>query len=167
MIGINLGGLLLGACALGSALNGGVFLAFSAFVLPALDRLPPGQAAAAMKAINLEVLQSLFMVLFLGTAAVAAVILAAGAWLWVGQARWIATAAALVFLAGGFVVTVVANVPLNDRLGALEFQAAADFWPSYRVGWTLWNSVRTVACIASAAVASLAAIIADGADRFG
>jgi uncharacterized membrane protein len=38
--------------AVGCGLNAGVFFAFSAFVMPALKRLPPAHGIAAMQSIN-------------------------------------------------------------------------------------------------------------------
>ena len=38
--------------AIGSGVAGGVFFAFSTFIMRALDRLPPNQGLAAMQSIN-------------------------------------------------------------------------------------------------------------------
>jgi hypothetical protein len=46
--------------ALGSALIGGLFFAFSAFVMRALGRLPPAGGIAAMQSINVAVLNPVF-----------------------------------------------------------------------------------------------------------
>src|SRR5687767_991787 len=54
--------------ALGSGLIGGVFFAFSSFIMKALSRLPPAHGAAAMNAIDTTILKSLFMPIFAGTA---------------------------------------------------------------------------------------------------
>ena len=55
--------------ALGCGLMAGVFFAFSAFVMKALARLPPGEGLAAMQSINVAVVNPWFLVAFLGTAA--------------------------------------------------------------------------------------------------
>jgi len=55
--------------AIGCGLMGGVFFAFSVFVMKALTRLPPQAGIAAMQAINVTVLNPLFFIAFLGTAA--------------------------------------------------------------------------------------------------
>ncbi|HET9531010.1 MAG TPA: hypothetical protein VFQ92_11700, partial [Blastocatellia bacterium] len=55
--------------ALGSGLIAGVFFAFSSFVMRALCRLPTREAIAAMKSINVAVLNAWFLGTFLGTAA--------------------------------------------------------------------------------------------------
>ncbi len=55
--------------ALGCGLVAGVFFAFSAFVMKALSRLPPGEGITAMQSINVAVLNPWFLVAFFGTAA--------------------------------------------------------------------------------------------------
>ena len=59
-------------CAIGAGLIGGVFFAFSAFVMKALARLPAREAVAAMNAINVAVVNALFLGVFLGTAVLCA-----------------------------------------------------------------------------------------------
>ena len=53
---------------LGSALVGGVFFAFSSFVMKALARVPSSQGIAAMQSINVVVINPSFLGAFLGTA---------------------------------------------------------------------------------------------------
>ena len=53
---------------LGSALVGGVFFAFSSFVMKALSRLPAAEGIAAMQSINVVVLNPSFLGAFMGTA---------------------------------------------------------------------------------------------------
>ena len=55
--------------ALGSGLIGGVFFGFAAFMLKAISRLPEPQAIATMQAITRSIRNSLFLVVFLATAA--------------------------------------------------------------------------------------------------
>jgi uncharacterized membrane protein len=103
--------------ALGCGLIGGVFFAFSTFVMRALAALPPSQGIAAMKSINIAVLNPIFLGVFLGTA-VGCVILVVSALL-----RWHRLGAACVlvgsalYLLGTFLVTGVFNVPCDDALG--------------------------------------------------
>ena len=49
---------------LGSGLVAGIFFAFSSFVMRALGRLPYQQGSAAMKAINVTVINPLFFLAF-------------------------------------------------------------------------------------------------------
>ena len=65
------------ATALGCGLSAGVFFAFSSFVMPALDRLAPGQSIRAMNSINKLALTPVFMTALFGTALACAVL---GVW---------------------------------------------------------------------------------------
>ena len=56
--------------AIGCGLVGGVFFAFSTFVMQGLGRLPAPQGAAAMQAINVTAVTPVFMAALFGTAAV-------------------------------------------------------------------------------------------------
>ena len=56
------------------------------------------------------------------------------------------------------VVTMVRNVPLNHALAAVDPASAhgARIWVRYVTKWTAWNSVRTVAALAAAALLMMA-----------
>jgi uncharacterized membrane protein len=144
-------GLALGA-ALGRGLIGGVFYAFSTFVMKALARRPPAEAIAAMQSINVAVLNRWFLVPFFGTgllcAAAAVAALLAGP---VATAVWTA-AGALLYIGGTLGVTMKSNVPRNNALARLAPQdpASAAYWPRYVAEWTAWNQVRTAAALAAA-----------------
>jgi len=56
--------------AIGYGTMGGVFFAFSAFVMKALRRLPTATGVAAMQSINVVALTPLFMSSLFGTAAI-------------------------------------------------------------------------------------------------
>ena len=58
------------AALLGTALIGGVFFAFSSFVMKALARVPSPEGIAAMQSINVTVLNASFLGAFMGTAVV-------------------------------------------------------------------------------------------------
>lgn len=145
--------LLLLAAAVGAGLIGGLFFAFSTFVMRALDRLPAAQAIAAMQSINVTVLNPAFFSVFFGTAALAivlAVLALAGA---AGPSTVLLTAGAGAYLIGTIIVTIVCNVPLNNVLARVRIQddeAPAEAWQQYRGPWTAWNHVRTVAALLAA-----------------
>jgi uncharacterized membrane protein len=148
------------AGAIGSAIVGGMFYAFSSFVMPALARIPPEQGVAAMRSINLVVITPSFMLAFAGTA-VLCVVVAAGAYAWWhhlgGQ---LVVAAAMLYVAGCFVLTMALNQPMNLRLGAMPTAQALEYWPEYVRAWTRWNHVRTAASLAGAALFIAALMIA-------
>lgn len=147
--------------AVGSGLVGGVFFAFSAFVMRALVDLPAGTGIAAMQRINVVVLGPWFLGLFVGTAllGLACIGLAVSA---PGTMRsWLQLGAGLVYTLGAFGVTVAVNVPRNAHLARLapESPAAQAYWPDYVREWLAWNHLRTLTSGAAAmfAAAALAA----------
>ena len=146
--------LLLLTC-LGAALVGGVFFAFSTFVMKALGQLPSASGVAAMQRINVVVINPVFLAAFMGTALLAAACVVAAVLVrGEGRALWV-LAAGLSYLLGTFGVTMACNVPRNNRLAQLAPASpqAEAYWPEYLRGWTRWNHVRTVAALASAGCA--------------
>jgi uncharacterized membrane protein len=144
--------------ALGCGLIGGVFFAFSSFVMNALARLPAAQGIAAMQSINVVAPNPLFMTAFLGTAA-ACVLLAVSSVLRrhePGAAYLLA--GSLLYFVGAFLVTILFNVPRNNALAAVAPASAegAGLWADYVRSWTAWNHVRTAASIAAAALLTVA-----------
>jgi len=113
---------------IGAGTVGGVFFAFSSFVMKALAQLPASQGVAAMQRINVVVLNWLFLGVFLGTAVLAAVCVAMSVLGWGTVRSDLLLASALLYLIGTFLVTVRFNVPRNERLAGLapeSSQAAA------------------------------------------
>jgi uncharacterized membrane protein len=146
--------ILLWFSALGCGLLAGVYFAFSAFVMTALVRSGQANGVAAMNAINSTILRSLFMPLFFGTTLSSAALAVVG-FVRSGEP---ASASMLVggvaYVLGMFGVTMFFNVPLNNVLGAADPASAegAPIWHRYVREWTLWNHVRTVACLAATAL---------------
>jgi uncharacterized membrane protein len=137
---------------LGSALIGGIFFAFSSFIMKALARVPSAEGIAAMQSINLMVLNPSFLGVFMGTAAVSLLVAVLAVIGWEApSAPWL-VAGALLYLVGTFLLTGLGNVPLNNRLAAVQANdpAANKLWEYYLDRWTLLNSVRTVAAICAA-----------------
>lgn len=129
--------------AIGSGLMAGTYFAFSAFVMAAFARAAPTAGIEAMRAINATILGSAFMPLFFGTTLIAAALAIMAAFRWGEPGSGILMAAGLVYLVGMFLVTVVFNVPLNNRLVAADPASVERLWRSYLATWTPWNHVRT------------------------
>ena len=137
------------------ALLGGVFLAFSDFIMRSLAQTSGHGGVEAMQVINREVFRWVFMFLFLGMAAVSLIVAVYGAFGLSGPAGTLIMAAGLVYLFGCFGVTVFFNVPMNEALAGMEMSSGTtrDYWmQTYVPRWTFWNSVRTIACALSAAL---------------
>jgi uncharacterized membrane protein len=94
------------------------------------------------------------MTALFGTAA-ACVGLAVSAW-YVGPqpgARFL-IAGSVCYIVGVVLVTIVFNVPRNNKLADVTPAAAdeADVWREYLRSWTLWNHLRTVGALIAAAL---------------
>jgi uncharacterized membrane protein len=143
-------------------LNAGVFFAFSAFVMPALARRPVPEAIAAMQAINVVVLRSLFTPVFIGAAVICALVLGLAGWELIAGKRsgavWLGAAGAAVHVIGSFGVTAACNVPRNQRLARVRAgdPGADAVWQEYLVAWTRWNHVRTAASLVGAGLLAAA-----------
>lgn len=140
---------------------GGVFFAFSIFVMKALAQLPANQGVAAMQRINVVVLNPGFLGVFVGSAVVSGGLSLASLLPWAAPRSPLLLAAGILYVVGCFFVTMKLNVPMNERLARFDSASlqAAEYWPAYVREWSKWNHVRTVASLASAAcsAASLAA----------
>ncbi|TDL84625.1 anthrone oxygenase family protein [Meridianimarinicoccus aquatilis] len=136
------------------ALVGGVFLAFSDFIMRSLALTGGHGGVEAMQVINREVFRWVFMALFLGMAAVSVIVAGYGAFGLSGPVGTLIMMAGLVYLIGCFGVTVFFNVPMNEALAGMEMSldTTRDYWlQTYIPRWTFWNSVRTFASAVSAA----------------
>ncbi|WP_120501267.1 DUF1772 domain-containing protein [Roseovarius sp. EL26] len=137
------------------ALVGGVFLAFSDFIMRSLAHTDGVGGIEAMQAINREVFRWIFMTLFLGMAAVSVFVVIYSATNIAGGPSLLILSGALVYLLGCFAVTVFFNVPMNEALAGMDLtsEATRDYWTgTYLPRWTTWNTVRTIACALSAAM---------------
>lgn len=140
------------ATAVGAGLNGGVFFAFSTFVMSALRRLPPTQGLTAMQEINVTAVTAAFMTLLFGTAALSVAVIVGALADWSSPATALAVTGAAVYLAGVIGTTLTFNVPRNNALATVNAQAsdAAERWRRYQASWTAGNHVRTASCVAAA-----------------
>lgn len=150
---------------LGTGIAAGAFYAFSSFVTQGLDRLPPTDAARAMREINVTAVRPPLMLAVFGSALLAAVVIVVALTGALGDGMWWAIAAAMVYLVGAVGVTGAANVPRNNRLAAApatDAAALAAAWTAFRPGWQAWNHVRTIACAASCVGFVLALLATTG-----
>jgi len=147
--------LLLLVC-LGAGLIGGVFFAFSTFVMKALAQLPASQGIAVMQRINTVVLNPVFLGIFVGTAVLSVLCVSASFFPWGTTRSLLLLVTGLSYVIGSFGVTVAFNVPRNERLAKLASESTETlaYWPVYVGEWLFWNHVRTPASLASTASAA-------------
>jgi uncharacterized membrane protein len=145
-----------------SAAVGGLFYAFSTFVMRGLDRTDPTDALTAMRGINTEAqANGPFLAVFLGSAVLAVAVGIVAVTRLDRPGSWYLLAGA-VFGVLAVVVTMAFNVPLNNRLDGLDPTGlsaadAAREWRAYLAPWTAWNHVRT----ATALIAAVLLLIGD------
>ena len=146
--------LLTGVAAVGSATVGGVFYAFSTFVMPALRRLPAPQGIAAMQAINIAAVRPGLMAAFFGTAGACTAVTVGAALPWHTRRSLLLITGSALYLIGAVGVTAAHNVPLNSQLAQLDPAGphADQAWNHYLRSWTAGNHLRTGACLAGAAL---------------
>ncbi len=53
------------------------------------------------------------------------------------------------YLIGPFGITMLFNVPLNNRLAKTKLSDADTIWTDYQIRWQRWNHVRTYVGILS------------------
>jgi uncharacterized membrane protein len=143
---------------LGTGLIAGTFFVFSVAIMSALRKLPPNKAMAAMQSINVVIQNSIFLGVFMGTAVVSLVLGITAVMDRTTPGSYYLLAGAALYVIGSFSLTIVFNVPLNNRLDAADPTTASghDVWSNYLTNWTNWNHVRTVASILSTAAFALA-----------
>ena len=139
------------------ALVGGIFFAFSSFVMKALARVPAAEGIAAMQSINVVVINPSFMAAFMGTAVVSLGAIGLALAGWGRPSAPFFLGGALCYLVGTLLVTMLGNVPLNDQLAAVSATdpAALEVWERYLSRWTTWNHVRTATAMVAVLLYSL------------
>jgi uncharacterized membrane protein len=143
--------------ALGCGLVAGVFFAFSTFVMPALKRLTPERGIAAMQSINERAVTPVFMTALFGTAVACLGLIVWAVISWGEAPSALVLLGGALYLVGAIGVTIVCNVPLNNRLAKLHPQSASatSYWDEYLAKWTAWNHLRTLAALAAAALLTI------------
>jgi uncharacterized membrane protein len=146
------------ACALGSGLMAGFLFAFSNCVMKALGSLPAAQGIAAMRAINLVVINRWFLGTFFGTAALSVIATIGSFTRSIDADAWWMLAGSALYVVGTVGVTARFNVPRNHALAAAAPNSVEGegIWVDYVATWTAWNHMRTIAAVAATAAFLLA-----------
>ena len=137
--------------AISVGLMAGVYFAFSAFVMQALDAAGRPAGMAAMQSINRIIVRSLFLPLFFASSLACLLLAVFGVMIWGSAGAWQMVIGGVIYLVGMLAVTAFANVPLNNALEAVDAAGAEAeaMWRRYMQRWLPWNHVRTVSCTAS------------------
>lgn len=146
--------------ALWNGVIGGVFSAFSEFIMRGLLRAAPAGGIEAMQQINRTVLRTQFVAGILLVPFLSAGLGAYAVMTLDGTARTALVLAPLVFIPTVFLMTLFGNVPMNNRLDRLDPAApdAEAYWRTYGRDWTRLNHFRTVGCVVTACAYLVAAV---------
>lgn len=145
-----------------SAVVSGVFLTFSDFVMRSLNGAKTPAGIEVMQIINKEVFKTVFMVLLLAMSAYSLFLTGYAYFQISGLPQLWIMVGGLVYFLGVFVVSMLFNVPMNNRLEKMNYNSAeaARYWQNtYYPRWTLWNYVRAISSAISAACFLVAAIV--------
>jgi uncharacterized membrane protein len=146
--------------ALWSAIVGGIFWAFSDFIMKALVRAEPASGIEAMQQINKTVIGTQFVagILLIPVLSIALAVYAWGSM--TGLPLFALLLAAVVFVPSVFLMTLAGNVPMNNRLAALDHtsEEGTAYWALYGRRWTRLNHVRSFGSVATAVIYLVAAV---------
>ena len=137
--------------ALGCGIMAGIYFAFSTFIMSSLAKIETNSGIAAMQSINRVILRSPFMPLFWGTSIASLAVIFLAINLLDGTASFLAITAGATYTVGMLLCTVFLNVPLNNKLDAVEPESdqGKEVWEHYLKNWSRWNHIRTVSCALS------------------
>jgi uncharacterized membrane protein len=127
----------------GAGIVTGLLFAFSNFVMRALADLPNDKGMFAMQRVNETILNPVFLILFLGTPVLCVLIALESALALGSSGSLFLFIGAVAYLIGPFGITVLFNVPLNNKLAKVEQSDADEIWPVYQKQWQSWNHMRT------------------------
>jgi len=147
--------------ALWSAVVGGVFSAFSEFVMSALLRTAAAGGIEAMQHINRTVIRTQFVLGILSVAVLSVLFALYSMTAFEGAALATLVLAPTVYLPTVFFMTVFGNVPMNNKLSRFDHTTAEAeaYWREYGRDWTRLNHFRSIGSILTAGLYLVAAIL--------
>ena len=131
-----------------TGLMAGIYLAFSAVIIRSLNELPALHAAQAMNKINDVIVNTIFLPIFFGSTLWYAGLIVWTFADWQSETSGLIILAALIYIVGMFLVTAFGNVPMNNKLKAIESNETllVDYWKKYQYSWSRLNHIRTLSC---------------------
>jgi len=135
----------------------GVFFAFSISVMSGLAKLPPAEGIAAMQAINVAIVNPVFLIVFLGTTIGCLVMIISGLRDRSAPGAMNMLIGGLLYVVGSMLVTAIFNIPKNNQLATVNASETEGLkaWSEYLMTWTIWNHVRGVAALLATALLAL------------
>ena len=133
------------------SLVAGFLFAFAVVVMPGIKNLGNGEFIRAFQVMDriIQNNQPIFLLVWVGSAVVLIVALVLGFANLEGPVLILLTIAAISYLFGVQVPTVIVNVPLNNKLQTLDVEKTNDTGlrsarEEFESRWNQWNNIRTV-----------------------
>jgi uncharacterized membrane protein len=144
--------------AVGCGLMGGILFAFSNFVMTALSLQPAAGGIRTMQEINIQIVNPVFLAIFIGTPVAATFLLALAIRNFSQPWAKFLLFGSVLYLVGTLAVTLAFNIPLNNQLAIQDPLSvdASGHWIQYVAKWIRWNHIRTIASLFAAALLILA-----------
>ena len=147
-----------------SALVAGLVFAFAVIVMPGIKSLDDRDFLRAFGVMDrvIQNNQPMFMLVWLGSAVAVIALAMLSLWQLAGGNQILAIVLAGMYLLGVQAPTIAINIPLNNKLQALDLDRMsndelANFRQEFETRWNRWNTNRTVvATVVSAGLILLA-----------
>lgn len=132
-----------------AGLSAGLFFAFAYAVMPGLARAGDRTLVTAMQAVNVTILNPMFLVVYLGPVVFGTATVVALLGDEQGDVLGWAIAGVAISLIGVIVVTAAFNIPLNNALDASGDTDHAATRQAFESPWNRYNALRTIASTAA------------------
>jgi uncharacterized membrane protein len=144
----------------GSACVSGALFAFSAFVMPALWRIPAPEAVRAMQSINVFAERAPFGLAILAPMIASMALSIRALNDWHGTESALIIAGTVLYIGVGFGVSFAVNIPLNRRLAGVtpDPTEVVETWRTFASPWVRANHVRTAGGLLASAAFTLASL---------
>ena len=134
-----------------TGLSAGFFVTWSVSVIPGLNKLSNEAFIRSMQSINRYIQNPVFFIIFFGPIVLLALV---SYQLYnlgqLGTFKWI-LASLILYVIGVFGVTVIGNVPLNNRLAKVDLESSETELNTQRVAfeqpWNKYHYIRTVVSV--------------------
>jgi len=139
----------------------GFFLTFSDFLMRSLKLAETTAGIEVMQIINREVWQSLTIFMLWGMVAYSVILGGYASLYLTGTLAALVITGSATYVTGMLMVSYAFNIPMNNRLDALELSRpeAASYWhDTYVERWVFWNTIRAIASAAAALCFFIAAL---------
>lgn len=146
--------------ALWSAVIGGVFSAFSEFVMSGLLKTESAGGIEAMQHINRDVIKTQFVAGIFSIAFFSVLFALYSITVFEGPVLVTLILAPIVYLPTVFLMTMFGNVPMNNHLERLDHNSAEaqTYWVIYVRDWTRLNHLRSIGSVLTAGLYIISAI---------